>query len=134
MQALQPMQRLAVTCTVLPIGSTWLAPVGQHCTHGGLSQWLQRSERISIVSVGKVPRTSVVIQSRQKPVGTSFSVWQATTQSMQPTHLAVSITIPKRAIYASTMNVTKLLWMLVPPISGSVLYFVVRPATLAPRW
>ncbi len=97
-----------------------------------MSQWLQRSERISIVSVGKVPRTSVVIQSRQKPVGTSFSVWQATTQSMQPTHLAVSITIPKRAIYASTMNVTKLLWMLVPPISGSVLYFVVRPATLAP--
>jgi hypothetical protein len=92
------MQRLAVTCTVLPIGSTWLAPVGQHCTHGGLSQWLQRSERISIVSVGKVPRTSVVIQSRQKPVGTLFSVWQATTQSMQPTHLAVSITMPKRAI------------------------------------
>src|SRR5512137_3156702 len=99
MQALQPMQRLAVTCTVLPTGSTWLAPVGQHCTHGGLSQWLQRSERISIASVGNVPRTSVVIQSRQKPAGTLFSVWQATTQSMQPTHLAVSITIPKRAIY-----------------------------------
>jgi hypothetical protein len=98
MHALQPMQRLAVTCTVLPRGSTWLAPVGQHCTHGGLSQWLQRSERISILTAGKVPRTAVVIQSRQKPRGTSFSVWHATTQSMQPTHLAVSITIPRRAI------------------------------------
>ena len=65
MQALQPMHLLAVTCTVLPKSSTWLAPVGQQLTQGGLSQWLQRSERISIVSFGKVPRTSVVIQSRQ---------------------------------------------------------------------
>jgi len=65
MQALQPMHLLAVTCTVWPSASTWLAPVGQQLTHGGLSQWLQRSLRISMLSCGKVPRTSVVIQSRQ---------------------------------------------------------------------
>ena len=44
MQALQPMHLPAVTCTVLPKASTWLAPVGQQFTQGGLSQWLQRSE------------------------------------------------------------------------------------------
>ena len=49
----------------MPGGSTWLAPVGQQDTHGGLSQWLQRSERISIARCGNSPRTSVVIQSRQ---------------------------------------------------------------------
>jgi hypothetical protein len=38
MQALQPMHLLAVTSTTLPSGSTWLAPVGQQVTHGGLSQ------------------------------------------------------------------------------------------------
>ena len=97
-----------------------------------MSQWLQRSERISSDRCGNSPRTSVVIQSRQKPSGTSFSVWQATTQSMQPTHLRVSMTIPKRDTYASFTKVTKLLWMLVPPISGSVTYFVVSCAALAP--
>src|SRR6266511_2462015 len=98
MHALQPMHLFAVTSTTLPNSSTWEAPVGQHDTHGGLSQWLQRSERISSESAGNSPRTSVVIQSRQKPSGTSFSVLQATTQSMQPTHLRVSMTIPKRGI------------------------------------
>ncbi len=93
MHALQPMQRSAVTLT-MPSSETWLAPVGQQVTQGGFSQWLQRSERISIVRSGNVPRTSVVIQSRLKPTGTLFSVSQATTQSMQPTHLRVSMTIP----------------------------------------
>jgi hypothetical protein len=85
---------LAVTCTVRPSGSTWLAPVGQQATHGGLSQWLQRSLRISSASFGNSPRTSVAIQSRQYPTGTSFSDWHATTQSVQPTHSRVSMTIP----------------------------------------
>jgi hypothetical protein len=80
--------------TIFPKSLTWLAPVGQHVTQGALSQWLQRSERISIFRFGYVPDTSVVIQSRQKPCGTSFSVAQATTQSMQPTQRVVSITIP----------------------------------------
>ena len=45
------------------------------------------------------PRSRLVaIQSRLYPSGTSFSVLQATTQSMQPTHLRVSITMPKRAM------------------------------------
>ena len=65
MQALQPMHLFAVTSTTLPKASTWLAPVGQQDTQGGLSQWLQRSERISIERCGNSPRTSVVIQSRQ---------------------------------------------------------------------
>ncbi len=51
MQALQPMHLFAVTSTILPGSATWLAPVGQQETQGGLSQWLQRSERISIESV-----------------------------------------------------------------------------------
>ena len=98
-----------------------------------MSQWLQRSERISSDRCGNTPRTSVAIQSRQKPSGTSFSVWQATTQSMQPTHLRVSMTIAKRdTVQASFTKVTKLLWMLVPPISGSVTYLVVSWAALAP--
>src|SRR5512139_2425073 len=88
----------AVTCTVLPKLSTWLAPVGQQVTQGGLSQWLQRSERISSERLGNSPRVSVTIQSRQCPWGTSFSVWQATTQSMHPTHFRVSMTIPKRGM------------------------------------
>ena len=87
-----------LTSTTAPKGSTWLAPVGQHDTHGGLSQWLQRSVRISSERAGNAPRTAVVIQSRLKPSGTSFSVLQATTQSMQPTHLRVSMTMPKRAM------------------------------------
>ncbi len=37
-----------------PRSWTWLAPVGQHETHGGLSQWLHRSDRISMCSVGYV--------------------------------------------------------------------------------
>jgi hypothetical protein len=81
-------------CTVWPKASTWLAPVGQQRTHGGLSQWLQRSDRISIWSVGDVPTVSVVIQSRLNPSGTWFSVLQATTQSMHPTHVRVSIAMP----------------------------------------
>src|SRR5512136_3173997 len=98
MQALHPMHLSAVTCTTLPNGSTWEAPVGQHATHGGLSQWLHRSDRISIARLGNAPRTSVVIQSRQWPSGTSFSVLHTTTQSMHPTHLRVSITMPKRGV------------------------------------
>lgn len=72
--------------------------MGQQATQGGRSQWLQRSVRISIVRVGNLPFTSVVIQSRLKPSGTWFSVLQAITQSMQPTQRRVSITMPKRAI------------------------------------
>jgi hypothetical protein len=84
----------AVTSTAWPKGSTWLAPVGQQVTHGGASQWLQRSDRISWRTVGNVPRVSYAIQSRLKPSGTSFSVLHATTQSMQPTQRRVSITMP----------------------------------------
>ena len=56
MQALQPMHLFAVTSTTLPKSSTWLAPVGQQDTQGGLSQWLQRSERISIDEVRETRR------------------------------------------------------------------------------
>src|SRR5512143_3099975 len=88
----------ASTSTTPPTSCTWLAPVGQHDTHGGSSQWLQRSERISIWSVGNVPFTSYAIQSRLKPSGTPFSVLQATTQSMQPTQRTVSMTMPNLAM------------------------------------
>ena len=67
------------------------------------------------------PTVSYAIQSRLKPSGTRFSVLQATTQSMQPTQRRVSIAMPYRAIaYASASTVTKLTFMPVPPISGSV--------------
>lgn len=71
--------------------------------------------------VGNFPLTSVVIQSRQKPSGTSFSVLHATTQSMQPTQRVVSITMPKRAMAQASTRVTKLTFMPVPPMSGSTL-------------
>ena len=80
-----------------PYSSTWLAPVGQQCTQGGWSQWLQRSLRISRRVSGNAPAASVTIQSRHSPSGTSFSVWQATTQSMHPTQRTVSMAIAKRA-------------------------------------
>src|SRR5512143_1840746 len=88
----------ASTSTTPPTSCTWLAPVGQHETHGGSSQWLQRSDRISMCSVGNVPVTSYAIQSRLKPSGTPFSVLQATTQSMQPTHRTVSMAMPNLAM------------------------------------
>src|SRR3989304_4970051 len=78
-------------------GRTWGAAVGQQETQGGLSQWLQRSDRISMCSVGNVPVTSVAIQSRLNPSGTWFSVLHATTQSMQPTPRTVSMTMPNLA-------------------------------------
>ena len=109
------------TSTTLPKSWTWLAPVGQQLTHGGRSQWLQRSEVIVSRRSGIVPSSRWLIQSRQKPSGTSFSVLQATTQSMQPTHWRVSMTIPKRAmVQAPCSMVTKLTLAPVPPISGSV--------------
>src|SRR5512147_2911041 len=96
MQALHPMHLPAVTSTTAPGFATWLAPVGQQETHGGRSQWLHRSLLISRRGDGNSPRVSYVIQSRQKPSGTSFSVLHATTQSMHPTHLRVSMAIPYR--------------------------------------
>ena len=36
--ALHPMHSSCVICTSAPNSSTWLAPVGQQVTHGGLSQ------------------------------------------------------------------------------------------------
>ena len=51
------------------------------------------SDRISISSCGYVPSITSTTQSRQKPIGTLFSVWQATTQSLHPTHFLVSTAI-----------------------------------------
>src|SRR3990170_2665722 len=96
--ALQPMHFPGSTRTTPPKSCTWLAPVGQQYTHGGFSHWLHRSLRISMWSEGYLPVTSCVIQSRLNPSGTLFSVLHATTQSMQPTHLTVSMTIPNRAM------------------------------------
>src|SRR3989338_2366064 len=50
---------------------------------------------------GKRPFTSVRTQSRRCPGGTLFSILQATTQSWQPMHCRVSITIPRRAMTVS---------------------------------
>ena len=107
--------------TTRPKSCTWLAPVGQQVTHGGRSQWLQRSEVMVRCRSGIAPSSRWLIQSRQWPSGTSFSVLHATTQSMQPTHCRVSITMPRRAMaQASVSRVTKLTLVAVPPMSGSV--------------
>jgi hypothetical protein len=94
MHALHPLHASWWTSTTPPLSWMWLAPHGQQGTHGGSSQWLQRSLRISMWSDGEMPAVSYTIQSRLYPSGTPFSVLHATTQSMQPTHFAVSITIP----------------------------------------
>ena len=88
-QALQPVHLPGLTSTAPP-SFTWLAPVGHTRTHGGLLQWLQRSERISWLRAGKTPSVSVTIQSRKAPGGTRFSCLQAMTQALQPTHRRVS--------------------------------------------
>src|SRR5574340_792858 len=87
-----------LTRTTPPQSCTWLAPVGQQATQGGRSQWLQRSLRILRSRVGKLPESCWVTQSRCMSSGVWFSVLQATTQSWQPTHRRVSITIPSRAM------------------------------------
>ena len=76
---------------------------------------------------GNSPDTTSVIQSRVNPSGTSFSKKHEITQEWQPTHRFVSITIPYLAIgvlcvvYGYTTNVTKLTFIPVPPMTGSVL-------------
>ena len=89
MQALQPVHLWWVTITAPP-SLTWLAPVGQQPTQGGELQWLHRSERISMSRVGNLPLVTVRIQSLNPPRGTRFSVLQAYTQALQPTHLFMS--------------------------------------------
>ena len=84
----------ASICTVLPGSATWLAWVGHTATQGGLSQWLQRSEKKVSFRSGKRPSSCARTRSRRCPGGTLFSTLQATTQSSQPMHCRVSITIP----------------------------------------
>jgi hypothetical protein len=76
----------------------WLAPVGHRVTQVALEQWLQRSERNSVVSCGYFPWVASTIQSLFRPSGTLFSVLQATTQSPQPMQVFVSITMANRVI------------------------------------
>src|SRR5512136_853902 len=95
MQALQPVHLAGFTITTPP-SWTWEAPVGQASTHGAFEQWLQRSERISMERPGKVPVTSVVIQSRKPPSGSAFSVLHEITQALHPTQRRVSTAMAYR--------------------------------------
>ena len=90
MQLLQPMHR-SLSKSTIPSSRLKSALVGQICTHGASSQWLQRVTWKVRRVWGNSPFSTYLTHVRATPSGTSCSVLQATEQAWQPMQRRLSM-------------------------------------------